>query len=538
MQDAQKQLLDTLKQANNVLVTVSRDPSVDQLAALIGLTLILNKQGKHAAAVFSGEVPSTLEFLQPEATIEKNTDSLRDFIIALDKSKADKLRYKVEDNVVRIFITPYKTSISEDDLDFSQGDFNVEAVVALGVHSQEDLDEAITAHGRILHDAKLTSINVSAEGGLGTINWHVPEASSLSELITELAESIDPKLIDEQIATALLTGIVAETDRFRNEKTRSNTMSASATLMAAGANQQLVAQKLEEPAHSLRENQESTDTEDGSLNIEHADKGEDQADTDSAVEDMPLELPSPEPSDDEASEDERSGDTPEADLTAGHVSSGPKLVTQPPTLGGTLTANSREEQLDPVTDPLSLPASEPPVLSPPPPAWMPPQTTPQAQPQAGPTAGEQADTPPAPSQTLTELEASVAGTTPKTDQPDSHIDTARDEVSRALSEAAAAGSAPPEPIQALNAQPMAENLNAAEPAPVEQTAPPAAPWENNDPGPPPAPALPAAPDLQTPTTAEPPASLAPSPPTPQVADPTAPPPVPPPIPFQFGNPPS
>ena len=41
-----------------------------------------------------------------EKTIEKNTDSLRDFIIALDKSKADKLRYKVEDKFVKIFITP------------------------------------------------------------------------------------------------------------------------------------------------------------------------------------------------------------------------------------------------------------------------------------------------------------------------------------------------------------------------------------------------------------------------------------------------
>ena len=117
MDDAKSQLVEKLKSANNVLVTVSRNPSVDQLSALLGLTLLLNKQGKHTAAVFSGEVPSTIEFLQPEDTIEKNTDSLRDFIIALDKSKADKLRYKVEDNVVRIFITPYKTSISQDDLD-------------------------------------------------------------------------------------------------------------------------------------------------------------------------------------------------------------------------------------------------------------------------------------------------------------------------------------------------------------------------------------------------------------------------------------
>src|SRR5665213_1161212 len=156
MDDPKSQLADKLKDANNILVTVSRDPSVDQLAACIGLTLLLNKLSKHTAAVFSGQVPSTIEFLKPEDTLEKTTDSLRDFIIALDKSKADKLRYKVEDDVVRIFITPYRTSITQEDLEFSQGDFNVDVVVALGVLQQEDLDEAITAHGRILHDATLT----------------------------------------------------------------------------------------------------------------------------------------------------------------------------------------------------------------------------------------------------------------------------------------------------------------------------------------------------------------------------------------------
>src|SRR6185437_12787269 len=157
--DPKAQITDRIRQANNVLVTVSANPSVDQLAAAIGLTLLLNKLGKHATAVFSGQVPSTIEFLEPEKTLEKNTDSLRDFIIALDKSKADKLRYKVEENVVKIFITPYRTSISEKDLDFSQGDFNVDVVVALGVKEQAQLDQAITAHGRILHDATVVSIN-------------------------------------------------------------------------------------------------------------------------------------------------------------------------------------------------------------------------------------------------------------------------------------------------------------------------------------------------------------------------------------------
>ncbi|HLZ15202.1 MAG TPA: hypothetical protein VKQ34_04400, partial [Candidatus Saccharimonadales bacterium] len=286
-------IVDRLKQSNNILVTVSSNPSVDQLAACIGLTLALNKMGKHATAVFSGTVPSTIEFLQPEKTLEKNTDSLRDFIIALDKAKADKLRYKVEDKVVKIFITPYKTSINESDLNFSQGDFNVDAVIALGVHNQQDLDQAITSHGRILHDAVVGTINVQPGGDLGSMNWLETRASSLSELVAELVDAIDKQLMDGQMATALLTGIVAETKRFSNDKTSPMTMSISAELMAAGANQQLVATKLEAPApaptptqpaqpisQTPAEDQQVQDmpkaADDGTLEITHADgdKGE------------------------------------------------------------------------------------------------------------------------------------------------------------------------------------------------------------------------------------------------------------------------
>lgn len=244
MDDQKQQLVQRLREAQNVLVTVSKNPSVDQLSAAIGLTLALNKLDKHATAVYSGKTPSTIEFLRPEDTLETNTDSLRDFIIALDKSKADKLRYKVEDEVVRIFITPYHTAISEEDLEYSQGDFNVDVVVALGVHEQQDLDEAIQSHGRILHDATVAALSIDGQPDLGAINVTDTGASSLAEIAAVIVEQLSGEVFDEQIATAFLTGIVSMTDRFGNDRTTPQTMNVGSKLMAAGANQQLVAAEL------------------------------------------------------------------------------------------------------------------------------------------------------------------------------------------------------------------------------------------------------------------------------------------------------
>ncbi|MEO5499428.1 MAG: hypothetical protein ABIR46_02940 [Candidatus Saccharimonadales bacterium] len=289
--NAKQQIAQAIKKSTNILVTVGKDPSVDALSAALSLTLMLNRLDKHATAVFSGQTPPAITFLQPEKILENTVDSLRDFIIALDKEKADRLRYKVEDDVVRIFITPYKTIISEKDLQFSQGDFNVELIIALGVEKKEDLDTAVTAHGRILHDATVVTIN--NDGGkptLGSIDWTDASASSLCEMLMSLSESLQSGLLDEQTATAILTGIVAATDRFRNEHTSPRVMTMAAQLMAAGANQQLIAAKLEEghelPPYSmpngsqdLREGQSQKLTEvaepapaeksDGSLEIEH-----------------------------------------------------------------------------------------------------------------------------------------------------------------------------------------------------------------------------------------------------------------------------
>ena len=247
----QQQIVEKIEASSSILITVSKDPSVDSLSAALGLTAIVNRLGKHATAIFSGAIPPAITFLDPEKVFENTPDSLRDFIIALSKEKADHLRYKVEGDVVKIFITPYRTTINSEDLEFSQGEYNVELVLALGVESQDNLDTALSAHGRILHDATVVTFSFGKQtSSLGSIDWHDESASSLSEMVFNLGDlvkaSAETPLMDEQVATALLTGIVAETDRFSNLQTSSRTMAVAAQLMAAGANQQLIASKLQE----------------------------------------------------------------------------------------------------------------------------------------------------------------------------------------------------------------------------------------------------------------------------------------------------
>ena len=247
MAGSKQKIIDTLQSVDTILVTVGKSPSVDELAAALGLTIFLNETGKHATAVMSGDIPPAISFLEPEKTFENSIDSLMDFVIALDKDKADHLRYKLVDDVVKIFITPYRSVITEKDLKYSKGDYNVELVLGIGVKSREDLDRALSSHGRILHDATVATIGLG-ESKLGDPDWFSKGASSLSELISSLITALqtNDKKMDKQVASALLTGIVSATDRFSNDRTTPDSLTVAAELMSYGANQQLIALKLRE----------------------------------------------------------------------------------------------------------------------------------------------------------------------------------------------------------------------------------------------------------------------------------------------------
>lgn len=238
------EVVDRINESNNILIALSSNPSVDELSAAIGLSLFLDKLDKRTTAIYSGATPNALEFLKPEETFETTTDTLQDFVIALNKEKADHLRYKLDGEFVKIFITPYRTRISEDDLDFSYGDFNVDLVLALDVANGVDLDSALREHGRIMHDATIINITTGNPGKLGEIEWSDKTASSISEMVAKLLYNFNKLKIEKDEATAFLTGIVAATNRFSNAKTTPDTMQIASQLMESGADQQLIAKNI------------------------------------------------------------------------------------------------------------------------------------------------------------------------------------------------------------------------------------------------------------------------------------------------------
>ena len=243
--DVVSEVTSKINDSHNVLIALSSDPSVDEMSTAIGLSLYLDKLGKRTTAIYSGTTPNALEFLKPEETFEANVGSLQDFIVALNKEKADHLRYKLDGDFVKIYITPYHARIVKDDLEFSYGDYNVDLVLALNVANGIDLDSALREHGRIMHDATIINITTGNPGKLGEIEWSDKNASSVAEMISKLLYTMGSSTpMEKDEATAFLTGIVAATNRFSNAKTTPECMELASKLMESGANQQLISKNI------------------------------------------------------------------------------------------------------------------------------------------------------------------------------------------------------------------------------------------------------------------------------------------------------
>ena len=248
-------VVEKIKASENILIALSKNPNIDEISAALGLAMILDTMRKHVTAIFSGQVPNVLQFLKPEETFEKTTNSLQDFIIALSKDKVDHISYKIEGDFVKVYVTPYTATIGQADLSMSHGDYNVDLVICFNVISGDEIDPALSEYGRIMHDATAINLTVDTPGRFAELEWQDSNVSSISEMIVGLADRLGLASFSEQVATALLTGIVASTDHFSNPRTSSNTMSIASKLMSFGANQQLISSQIMEKIKTPAETQ-------------------------------------------------------------------------------------------------------------------------------------------------------------------------------------------------------------------------------------------------------------------------------------------
>jgi hypothetical protein len=286
-----QQTSEAIRQAETILILTGQHPSVDQVSAVIALSMILRKFGKKVSAVISDTLPQAVQLLDT-AAIERNLGGMRDFILKLDQSKAEaeKLRYEVIDGKLQVFVTPRKGGFAPSDVTFDYGEasFDYDLAVVLGVPTRARIDKVYEQNQALFAEIPLINLDFHRSNeNYGAVNLIEANASSLCEMLVALAESLQGGIIDADIATALLMGIVGSTDRFTASHTTSKSLTVAAQMMAAGAKQQAVVKALYRDGgrNENGRNERGSERSQGERNSERG-HGRDKAQRDSTPREM------------------------------------------------------------------------------------------------------------------------------------------------------------------------------------------------------------------------------------------------------------
>jgi nanoRNase/pAp phosphatase (c-di-AMP/oligoRNAs hydrolase) len=244
---SKQQTVELLRQAESVLVVTGREPTVDQVAAVYALQQILARLGKKSHAVITDTIPTAAEKLMDARHISRTLDGVRDFVVSLDLAhvEVDKLKYDIVDGRLDITITPVVGNFRPEDARFDYGAYQFDLVVVVGVHKLLQIDRILESNPTLFDGLHLINIDYHRiNENYGSVNFVEPAASSVSELLIGTIESLGQGMIDADIATALLSGIMSATNRFTTASTTSKTMTVAAQLLSGGARQQEIVREL------------------------------------------------------------------------------------------------------------------------------------------------------------------------------------------------------------------------------------------------------------------------------------------------------
>jgi phosphoesterase RecJ-like protein len=244
----EQQIFEQIKKANSILITFRKTWNGDSVASGLAMFLFLKKLGKEvniAAEKFdSGKLFS---FLPAYNEIKNSIDNLRKFIISLDitNTKVDQIKYKIEDNTLNFIISPKDGLFTEDDISSRSSGFKYDLIIALDTADLESLGQVYDNDTEFFYKTPIINIDHHSENEeFGQINFIELTAVATGEILFSLFESYSRDLIDEDIATCLLAGMISKTRSFKTPNVTPKALLTASQLISMGARREEIVNHL------------------------------------------------------------------------------------------------------------------------------------------------------------------------------------------------------------------------------------------------------------------------------------------------------
>jgi bifunctional oligoribonuclease and PAP phosphatase NrnA len=169
------------------------------------------------------------------------------FVINVSTKRAvlGELSYKKENDKLAIHLKAKSGEFHPDDVTFGSSKFPYDAVVTLGTASLEELGSFYGQNADLFFETPVINIDFKGSNqSYGQFNLVELNASSVSEIVYDLINEIERELVDQNIATSLLAGIIAETNSFQHARTTPQSFLKASQLIAMGGNQQDIVNRL------------------------------------------------------------------------------------------------------------------------------------------------------------------------------------------------------------------------------------------------------------------------------------------------------
>ncbi|MCX6785688.1 MAG: DHH family phosphoesterase [Candidatus Komeilibacteria bacterium] len=247
-QKTTEQIKELVQKSRKILITSAKQFSGDGLAASLALWLIFKKLNKNADVVIeSFQLPENLKFLPAVDEIKNDVKKLKKFIINLNITQTgiEGLNYDIQGNNLRIHLTPKQGGFTPEDLKFETGEFAYDLIFVVDTPELESLGRLYDYHRDLFYQIPVINIDHSpANEQYGHINLTDITAASTTEIIYQLLKEWDPILINEEVATCLLTGLIAKTRSFKTNQVTPEALRAASELINLGANRKQIVTQL------------------------------------------------------------------------------------------------------------------------------------------------------------------------------------------------------------------------------------------------------------------------------------------------------
>jgi bifunctional oligoribonuclease and PAP phosphatase NrnA len=241
-----QQIAELIKNNQRILIVGHKNHGGDLLGSMLALESVLITQGKEVALVLSETIDQTLLFLPGVDRIQKDVPA-RDLVIQIDKTKnaIEKIAYNEDNGLLNIVISPKSKLLSAKDLKIIAGNYNYDLVIILDTPDVEKIDSIYDKYTELFFEVPIVNIDHhSGNEYFGTVNLVDMTATSTAEILVSIIEAMGPNHFDADVATCLLTGLIADTASFKNTNTTPKALTISAQMLAAGARQQEIIQNL------------------------------------------------------------------------------------------------------------------------------------------------------------------------------------------------------------------------------------------------------------------------------------------------------